>query len=147
MEYAAKIYEGITLGLGGNRCFHNPLAPNYYEPPEQHGYRPDVIQVAMKQLEKFYVDPHSHLQSLLASRESSRKERTEARERDAVVLGIILHHTELATMRVGTPLEQGTFLSLSMKDIAISPDRKSFRFIHKVEIQQGNPCAICGESL
>ena len=55
----------------------------------------------------------------MLSRTSSRKERTEARERDGIVLGIILHHTELATLRVGTPLENGTFLSLSMKDIAI----------------------------
>lgn len=103
----------------GNWCGHKPLSPNFYTPPEQHGYRPTVIQVAVEKLESFYHNPFSYLQSLLCSRASTRKERTEARERDAVVLGIILHHAELATMRVGTPLGHGTFLSLSMKDIAL----------------------------
>lgn len=119
MEYAAETHRGIILGLGGNRCYHDPQNPRFYEPPEQHGLRPDVIQLARSQLVKFYAAPHNYLQSLLLSRESSRKERSEARESDVIVLGIILHHLELTTMRVGTPLENGTFLSLSMADIAI----------------------------
>jgi hypothetical protein len=119
MEYAERIYCGITQGLGGNRCFHNPLSPNFYTPPEQHGYRPAPIQMAGNRLPSFYTDPSCCLPSLRFSRESTRQERSEARERDVMVLGAILHYTELATMRVGVPLDNGNFISLSMIDIAI----------------------------
>lgn len=109
----------IHLNPSGNWCSHSPYDPKFYQPPEQHGYRPDVILQAQSSLEDFYWSPRRYLQSLIISRESFRQERTEGRERDATVLGVILHYLELASMRVGVPNKDGFFNSLSMKDIAI----------------------------
>jgi hypothetical protein len=117
-----KEYCRSHLSSLGNWCTHNPNQPKFYTPPEEHGTRPDVLVAASETLERFYWTPKEYLQSLLESRESSRQERTEARERDAAVLQVLLHYLELATMRVGVPLEDGSFHSFSMKDIALKLD-------------------------
>lgn len=109
----------IHLNPAGNWCNHNPYDPKFYTPPEQHGYRPDVILQAQASLKNFYWSPSRYLPSLIISRTSFRQERTEGRERDATVLGVILHYLELASMRVGIPNKDGFFKSLSMKDIAL----------------------------
>jgi len=102
----------------GNSCGHNPLVPRFFEPNPKHANRPDVLQWARANLERFYLKPQSWLNSLRLTRTSSRQERSEGRERDADVLGVLLHYTELASLRVGVPQSDGTFVSLSMKFIA-----------------------------
>lgn len=104
--------------MTGNKCGHNPQNPQFFEPSEKHRLRPDVIQWAIKNLEKFYVKPDNWLISLKISRRSQRQERSEGRERDADVIGVLLHYTELASLRVGVPKENGEFLSLDMRFIA-----------------------------
>lgn len=103
----------------GNWCGHKPAEPRFYEPPEQHGIRPDVILLAQESLQKFYWNPKEYLISLHAYHGSDRQERSEARESDATVISILLHHLELATMKVGTPLPDASLKSLSIKDIAL----------------------------
>jgi len=104
--------------MTGNKCGHDPQNPQFFEPSEKHRLRPDVIQWAINNLEKFYVKPDNWLFSLKISRRSQRQERSEGRERDADVLGVLLHYTELASLRVGVPKENGEFISLDMRFIA-----------------------------
>jgi len=119
-----EIQEQIRAHLSplGNWCGHNPTQPKFFIPPEEHGTRPDVLVIASENLERFYWTPKQYLLSLMESRDSSRQERTEARERDASVLQVLLHYLELSKMRVGVPLEDGSFHSLSMKAIALKLD-------------------------
>jgi hypothetical protein len=109
----------VHLSSLGNWCGHDPNNPQFYTPPEQHGTRPDVILLAIEGVENFFWSPKSYLKSLLITNPSTRQERSEARERDAIVLAIILHYLELAKMWVGVPLKDGHFHSLSIKDIAL----------------------------
>jgi hypothetical protein len=116
-----EIQEQIRAHLSplGNWCGHNPTQPKFFIPPEEHGTRPDVLVIASENLERFYWTPKQYLLSLMESRDSSRQERTEARERDASVLQALCHHLELATMKVGVPLKDGGFWSISEKHIAL----------------------------
>ena len=106
------------LNPSGNWCGHDPNAPKFFEPNTKHANRPDIIQWATANLQRFYNKPTKWLKSLHSSRESARQQRTEGRERDADVLGVLLHYTELASLRVGVPLDDGKFISLDMKFIA-----------------------------
>lgn len=106
------------LNSNGNWCNHNPSNPRFFEGNSKHANRPDVIQWAMINLKRFYAKPRSWLQSLRDTRRTVRQERSEGRERDADVLGVLLHYTELASLRVGFPKESGEFISLDMKFIA-----------------------------
>lgn len=107
------------LSTIGNRCGHNPINPRFFEQPQLHKDRPDVISIAQENVKKFYYHANSWLQSLWLVRGSSRQERSEAREGESIVIGIILHYTELASMRVGVPChEDGAFKNLSLKFIA-----------------------------
>lgn len=102
----------------GNRCGHVPDAPCYFIPSKEHKLRPSVIQFAMNNLEHYYLKPSYWLESLKRTRLSKKKQRSEARERDAAVLGVLLHYTELASLRVGFYDSVGSFVSLDMRFIA-----------------------------
>ena len=98
---------------------HNPFCPQFFVPPDSHAKRPDVLQYAQHNLRQFYDSPDKWLPSLRDTRASTRQERTEARERDAAVLGVLLQYTELASLRVGIPNADGVFLPLTMKYLAM----------------------------
>ena len=114
---SAMVYNN-TSRLFGNGCRHDMLKPRFYAPPEKHGLRTDVIVWSVESLKRFYYNPDTKLKDLKMSRESLRQQRSEARERDASVLQVLMHYCELATLRVGVPLDDGEFHSLSMKAIA-----------------------------
>jgi hypothetical protein len=109
--------SGMQAALG-NRCGHDPETPRFFIPNPKHALRPDIIQFAIANLKMFYVKPKKWLQSLRLFRKSTRQERSEGRERDADVLGVLLHYTELASLRVGVPKSDGGFIHLTMKFIA-----------------------------
>lgn len=109
--------ESPCVVLLGNRCDHDPLNPQFFTAPESHKRRPDVLQYATSNLEQFYTSPKQWLKSLRLSRESARQARSEGRERDADVLGVLLHYAELATLRCGVPTQKG-FINLTLSFIA-----------------------------
>ena len=106
------------LDSRGNWCGHDPENPRYYEPPEDHGIRPDVLVEAQDNLILFYETPKKFLPSLCVARETMRQERTEGREADSSILQLLLHYTDLVTLRAGIPLETGSFLPLSVQFVA-----------------------------
>lgn len=106
------------LPSSGNWCGHDPLNPRFFDIPESHARRPDVLQFAQNNLKRFYFAPGKWLASLNFTRVKSRKMRSEARERNAAVLQVLLHYLELASMRVGIPNADGIFLPIDMKFIA-----------------------------
>lgn len=103
----------------GNRCSHRPLFPVWFVPPKVHKKRYEAICWAQNNIKQFYIEPSKWLKSLRYTRESSRQQRSEARERDGKVIQVLLHHCDLASLRVGKPNPDGTFDSLSIKDIAL----------------------------
>ncbi|MCK4608157.1 MAG: hypothetical protein KAT71_01635 [Gammaproteobacteria bacterium] len=119
MEPGQNIDIRAHLNPLGNWCNHIPYDPKLYSPPEQHGTRPDVLLQAQNSLEQFYWHSKEYLTNIFLTRISGRQQRTEAREAVCAVLGVILHYLDLATMRVGIPNADGTFHSLSAKDIAV----------------------------
>lgn len=121
MKY--NLTSRVALSAVGNWCGHNPIKPRFFEIPQSHGERPDVISIAYKNAKNFYYQPYSWLQSLLLIHGSSRQERSEGRERDSAVIQVLLHYAELASMRVGVPCyKDGAFKSLSLKFIAKMAD-------------------------
>lgn len=125
MKY--KLNRKSILNAAGNWCGHNPKNPRFFKIPDSHGERPDVISIAYKNAENFYYQPYHWLQSLFLTRGSARQERTEGRERDSAVIQVLLHYTELASMRVGVPCyKDDAFKSLSLKFIA---EKAGFREI------------------
>lgn len=110
--------EATKIYIYGNRCGHNPDDPRYFQPSEAHKLRPSVIQFALNNVKRFYENPTKWLQSLKRTRTSKKQERSEARESDADVIGVLLHYTELSSLRVGFHDVTGDFISLDMRFIA-----------------------------
>lgn len=116
---SGKLARTINVERSGNRCGHDPHRPLFYTTPKHHARRPDVIQYAQHNLRQYYANPAGvFLPSLRISRESSRKCRSEGRERDAQVLGLLLQYADLASLRVGFNKDDGSFQSLDMRFIA-----------------------------
>lgn len=115
---SSALLENGSIYLYGNRCGHNPNAPQFFTSPEPHKLRPNVIQYAIKNLEHFYEKPSKWLSSLKRTRSSKRQQRSEAREREANIIGVLLHYTDLATLRVGFPEGSGDFVSFDMLFLA-----------------------------
>ena len=107
-----------SINLFGNRCGHDPELPRYFEPSQEHKLRPSVIQYAINNLKNFYSNPTKWLKSLRLTRSSVRQERSEAREADASVLGVILHYVDLSSLRVGFHDNAGDFIALDMRFLA-----------------------------
>jgi len=124
MDIALTTSTNLTLNdqaivyLSGNRCGHDPLNPRWYAPPAAHGRRPDVLYNASQKTALFYRYPKQHLLSLRLTRQSSRQERSEAREMDAGVLQVSLHYLDLASLRVGVPGKGTQFKSLGYREMA-----------------------------
>lgn len=107
-----------TLHAKGNRCGHDPQAPSYYTPPESYKRPPSVIQYALNNLRGFYEAPKQLLKSIALTRHSLRRERSEAREADMQVLGVLIQHLDLVTMRFGMHQKEGGFISFDRRYIA-----------------------------
>lgn len=94
-----------------------PDKPRWFEPPENHT-RPKIISKIICEIQDYYVNPASTIPSLNLANGSSRQQRSERREACLSVLGCLLHYLDLATLRVGIPQTDGSFMGISMPFIA-----------------------------
>ena len=113
-------YSTRRAGLGreGNWCGHAPLSPRFFQKPEQHKERPKIITWAMDAWNRFYVLPQSYFKELRFNRKSRRQQRSESREAVSSISQVLLHYTELASLRVGIPQASTGFRSLTIEFLA-----------------------------
>jgi len=67
---------------------------------------------------RFYVLPQSYFKELRFNRNSLRQQRSESREALASISQVLLHYTELASLRVGIPHASSGFRSLTIDFLA-----------------------------
>lgn len=140
-------YHGANLGTG-NRCGHNPDKPEFhlFSEPEWSASIPHVMRKLIEAAKGYYFAPLSTLPTLanLNGRRNKsgepRKNRSEARAAEVLVMRAILYMTDYASLRVGTPKADGRFVSrscvelarvaglLKAKDDPSEPDEPSPRF-------------------
>jgi hypothetical protein len=121
---SAYPHPGKWLGTG-NRCGHNPLKPkwNLFQIPKTKKREPSTQKKLMKGAHDYFYSP-SRLMTLmnLNGRQnedgSPRQNRSDGREPEALILLSILSYTDYASLRVGTPLPNGDFISRSCGEIA-----------------------------
>ena len=101
----------------GNRCGHIPTAPRFFRPPETHAPHPRILVRLQEAIETYFNDP-TCLPTLNSANGSARNQRSERRESSLAFLGTLIHYLDLATLRIGLPKEDGTFLGLSMEFLA-----------------------------
>jgi hypothetical protein len=116
----AKDYSSRRDGVvrQGNWCGHDPESPRFFQKPEQHKERPKIITWAMEAWQRFYGLPQSYFKELRFSRNSLRQQRSESREALASISQVLLHYTELASLRVGIPHASAGFRSLTIEFLA-----------------------------
>ncbi len=115
LELALPEMAGAILG---NRCGHDPNTPRLFAAPEEHRDRPPVIRELIRRVADYYADP-SKIPTLNAANASDRQQRSERREACVALLQAILHYTDLVTLRVGLPGDEGeAFTALPLRLIA-----------------------------
>ena len=103
--------------LGGNFCGHDPQNPRLtLEKPAKTGI-PFVLTRLMALLKSYYDNPRQIIPSLDLANGSERQQRSERREACLLLLTVLLKYTDLASLRVGIPTEDG-FLSLTVDYLA-----------------------------
>jgi hypothetical protein len=102
----------------GNRCGHDPEAPRWFAPPEEHKPRPGILRKLGEKIRAYYGEPAKTLPSLNRANGKGSQQRSERREGCLGVLGCLLHYLDLLTLRVGIPKEDGSFGGISMERIA-----------------------------
>lgn len=102
----------------GNWCGHNPDFPRFFQKPQQHKERPKIITWAIDCWRRFYGLPASYFKEIRMQRCSLRQQRTESREALASISQVLLHYTELASLRVGIPHASEGFRSLTIAFLA-----------------------------
>lgn len=117
-NYAIYVDRRIGLDAQGNWCGHDPDAPRFFTKPEAHKDRPKVIAWAMDAWKRFYTSPASYFNQLRFNRKSTRQQRSESREAVASIAQVLLHYTELASLRVGVPHVTNGFRSLTIEFLA-----------------------------
>lgn len=117
-------YPGRYLGTG-NRCGHDPASPAWYlfNVPKTKNNIPHVMRKLLEGVKNYYYSPAMlpTLANLNGKRNidgQPRLNRSEAREAESLIMAAILHLTEYATLRVGTPLPSGEFIHRSCTEIA-----------------------------
>ena len=106
-----------TAVASGNRCGHIPTAPRFFRPPETHAPHPRILVRLQEAIEAYFNDP-TCLPMLNSANGSPRLQRSERRESCLSFLGTLIHYLDLATLRIGLPKADGTFLGLSMEFLA-----------------------------
>lgn len=111
-----------TIGVPHNRCGHDPDNLRSYEKPKFHNERPPLLQKAIAALEQgaqyFSRKKRKFLNAFNCLNPSARQKRSERREALLLVLGRILHYTDIATFDVGVPKAGGAFYYASVDEIA-----------------------------
>ena len=110
--------SALAAAIGsGNRCGHIPTAPRFFSPPETHAPHPRILVRLQEAIEAYFNDPTT-LPTLNSANGSPRNQRSERRESCLSFLGTLIHYLDLASLRIGLPKEDGTFLGLSMEFLA-----------------------------
>lgn len=111
----------VNLSLSiGNRCGHDPDAPRFFTPPEHFADRawPKLIGKAVDRLQDYYRTRRL-LHSLNMANGSARQQRTERAEACIALLSVMLHYTDLASLRVGRPGADGRAMrGITLPDLA-----------------------------
>jgi hypothetical protein len=102
----------------GNRCGHDPKAPRWFVPPEEHKPRPGILRKLGEKIQSYYDGPAKTLPSLNLANGKDSQQRSERREGCLGVLGCLIHYLDLLTLRVGIPKEDGSFGGIGMERIA-----------------------------
>jgi hypothetical protein len=102
----------------GNWCGHDPEAPRFFQKPQTHKERPKIITWAIDSWRRYYGLPSSYFKEIRMRRNSTRQQRSEAREALASLSQVLLHYTELASLRVGIPHASEGFRSLTIEFLA-----------------------------
>ncbi|BCA97180.1 hypothetical protein TUM19329_35410 (plasmid) [Legionella antarctica] len=115
-----KEYKARRAGVvrQGNWCGHDPDSPRFFQKPESHKARPKIITWAIDAWQRFYCLPNSYFKDIRMRRNSTRQQRSEAREALASISQVLLHYTELASLRVGVPHASEGFRSLTIEFLA-----------------------------
>ena len=117
-------HPGKHLGTG-NRCGHDPRNPSWdrFKTSDEWRNPPKFIQRLMDGMTAYYSAPE-RLPTLFNPRGktnqdgSLRRNRSEAREAESLVMNAILRLTDYTTLKVGTPLPDGGFINRSCTEIA-----------------------------
>lgn len=108
----------------GNRCGHDPLNPDWGRFRRKTKKRlPDTVQRLIDGVQKYYSDPMviptlATLNGKTNLDGSPRQNRSEARESECLILKAVVSMTEYASLRVGTPLDNGDFINRQHAEIA-----------------------------
>ena len=135
--------KGAGLGTG-NRCGHNPQKPRVSDvvPVPHHKRLPPVLHETIDKWKAYYVDPSllPSLRNLPAAKECRlahkenrglkqkkitrtsggrlvQQNRAEVREAQVQVACALLQHTDLASLRIGNPLPDNGFWSLTLDEL------------------------------
>jgi len=106
--------------LGGNFCGHAPLSPRFtLARPAKTGKGgiPHVLTLCAERLRAYYYSPRKVIPSLDLANGSERQQRSERREACVLLLTALLKYTDLTSLQVGIPTQDG-FLSLTVDYIA-----------------------------
>ena len=109
----------------GNRCGHNPqkLAKWMLNIPKNQKSVMYTVKDILKGIERYYETPLilptlSNQTGKLNKDGKPRQNRSEARETEYLILTAVILCTDFASLRVGTPQENGGFISRSWAHIA-----------------------------
>lgn len=135
---ASAVHNGATLLWGrlpyahpglylnsGNRCGHNPAQGEFerYTAPETRRPLPHIMQAFIEGAREYYRRPSllptlANLSGRSNADGNARCNRSEARAAESLVLSAIIQHTEFASLRVGTPRPDGSFINRSCGELA-----------------------------
>ena len=118
LSYEGVINRRAGLISQGNWCGHSPTDPRFFKAPEAHKARPKILTWAVDSLRRFYQSPSLYFNELRMYRDSDRQQRSESREALSSIAQVLLHYTELASLRVGVPHATEGFRSLTIEFIA-----------------------------
>lgn len=127
IRWGRKVYPYAGRNLGtGNRCGHDPSKPEFhwFIEPSWAPVVPQILRKLLEAVKGYYFTPLDMLPNLanLNGKRNKcgtpRKNRSEARAVEVLVMRAILYFTEYASLRVGTPKDDGQFIPRSCTEIA-----------------------------
>jgi len=118
LSYESFINRRAGIIRQGNWCGHSPALPRFFKTPDAHKARPKIITWAIDAWSRFYESPLLYFNEIRMYRHSDRQQRSESREALSSIAQVILHYTELASLRVGVPHVTDGFRSLTIEFIA-----------------------------
>lgn len=121
MSVLQHITNEAMILMPHNRCGHDPANLRSYQKPMFHVERPPLLKKAATALElgAQYVSRTKRrlLNTFNCLNPSARQKRSERREALLLVLGRILHYTDIASLNVGVP-KKNSFYFTSVEEIA-----------------------------